>query len=61
VVLVDEAAEVVATANFALGRSLPSLVEVGRPVLERPMWSLSVVVVDVDAEHALEVAAAEDQ
>lgn len=25
------------------------------------MWSLSVVVVDVDAEHAFEVAAVEDQ
>jgi hypothetical protein len=40
---VDEAAESVATADLALGRSLPSLVEVGRLEFERPIWSLSVV------------------
>ena len=60
-VLVDEATEAVATADLALGRSLPWLVEVGRPEFERPMWSLLVVVVDVDVEHAFEVAAVEDQ
>jgi len=43
VVLVDEATEAVATADLALGRSLPSLVEVGRREFERPMWSFSVV------------------
>src|SRR6266540_2303351 len=61
VVLVDEAAEAVATADLALKRSLPSLVESGRPEFEGAMRSLAVVVVDVDAEHAFEVTAVEDQ
>src|SRR5204863_9112033 len=61
VVLVDETTEAVATADLALGRSLPPLVEVGRSEFERAMWSLSVVMVDIDPEHTFEVAAVEDQ
>ncbi len=61
VVLVDEAAKAVATADLALRRSLPSLIEFGRPEVEGAMRPFAVVVVDVDAEHAFEVAAVEDQ
>src|SRR6266545_859960 len=57
VVLVDEAAKAVATADLALRRSLPSLIEFGRPEVEGAMRPFAVVVVDVDAEHAFEVAA----
>ena len=57
----DGAAEAVATADLARRWSLRSHVEVGLPEFERVMWSLSVGVVDVDAEHAFEVAAVEDQ
>src|SRR6266516_1883743 len=51
VVLVDEAAEPVAAADFTLRRSLLSLVAFGRSKFERPMRPLAVVMVDVDAEH----------
>lgn len=61
VVLVDEAAEPVAAADFALGRSFSSFVRLGRPEFERAMRPLVVVVVDGDAQHAFEVAAVKDQ
>src|SRR5215207_3428867 len=57
----DEATEAVTTADLALGRSLPSLVGFRRPEFEGAMGSLAVVVVGVDAEHAFEVTAVEDQ
>ena len=43
VVLVDEAAEAVATADLAFGRSLRPLVGVGRPEFDGAMRSLAVV------------------
>jgi hypothetical protein len=61
VVLVDEAAEAVATADLARRRFLPLLIEFGRPEFERAVWPLAVVMVDVDAERSFEVAAVEDQ
>jgi hypothetical protein len=60
VVLVDEAAESVA-ADLARRRAFSSLVGLGRVEFERPMRPLSVVVVEVDAEHAFEVTPVEDQ
>ncbi len=60
VVLVDETAEPVATMDLACRRSRVGL-RLGRPKFERAMRPLAVVVVDVDAEHAIEVAPAEDQ
>src|SRR5207247_10676062 len=61
VVLVDEAAEPVATADLALRRSLPSLVEFGWSEFEGAVRPLAVVMVDVDAQHAFEVPAVEGQ
>jgi hypothetical protein len=61
VVLVDEAAEAVAAADLAGRRSVSSLVGFWCPLFEDPMRPLAVVVVDVDAEHAFEVTAVEDQ
>jgi hypothetical protein len=61
VVLVDEAAEPVATADLAHERSVSSLVGLWRPELERTMRPLAVVVVNLEAEHAFEVAPVEDQ
>jgi hypothetical protein len=43
VVLVDEAAEPVATADLAHERSVSWLVGLGRPELERTVWPLAVV------------------
>ena len=57
----DEAAEPVATADLALRRSCPSLIEFGRPEFEGAMRPLAVVMIDVDAQHAFEVTAVEDQ
>ena len=57
----DQAAEAVVAVDLAVGwcrrwfRGLRGL------EVERAMWSLRVVVLDVDAQHALEVAAVEDQ
>src|SRR5437879_6195788 len=61
VVLVDESAEPVATVDLALRRSLPPLAGFGWPEFKRTMRPLAVVMVDVDAQHAFEVAAVEDQ
>ena len=61
VVLVDEAAEPVASADLTRRRSFLSLVEFGWPEFDGAVRPLAVVMVDVDAEHAFEVAAVEDQ
>jgi hypothetical protein len=58
---VDEASKPDATADLAHRRSLPPLVEFGRPEFKGAMRPLAVVVVDVDAEHAFEVTAVKDQ
>jgi hypothetical protein len=51
VVLVDEAAELVAALDFGTSRSGCRPVGVGWPELERAMRPLLVVVVDVDAQY----------
>jgi hypothetical protein len=56
---VDEAAEPVMAADYAFGFS--SLVRLGRLELKRAMWPLAVVVVEVDAQYALEMAAIQDK
>src|SRR5439155_6449811 len=61
VVLVDEAAEPVARADLALRRSLPSLVGFGWSEFEGAVRPLAAGMVDVDAQHAFEVAAVKDQ
>src|SRR5439155_17741677 len=61
VVLVDKAAEPVAAADLVRRRSFWSLDGFGCPEFEGTMRPLAVVVVDVDAEHAFEVTAVEDQ
>ena len=61
VVLVDEPAEFVAAPDLASGRSWWRRVGVWRLQGECPVRALGVVVVDVDAEHAFEVSAVEDQ
>jgi hypothetical protein len=40
---------------------LPSLIELGRPEFERAMRPLAAVIVDVDAQPAVEMAAVEGQ
>jgi hypothetical protein len=60
---VDEAAESVAAVNaagVAIDQPEP-LSRVRRGEVTRPVRSMAVVVVGVDAEHALEVAAVHDQ
>src|SRR6266496_650333 len=52
VILVDQAAESVAAADFACEWSVLPLVGLGRPELERTMRPLGVVVLDVDAQDA---------
>ena len=59
-VFVDKTAELVATADLALRRPPSSVVVSGRPEFEGAVRPLAVVVVDVDAQHAFEVAAVED-
>jgi len=61
VILVDQAAESVAAADFACECSVLPLVGLGRPELESTMRSVPVVVIDVDAQDALEVPAVEDE
>ena len=61
VVLVDEAAEPVATADLALKRSFTLLIEFGRPQFARAMRPLTVVVVDVNAQDALKLSSPCDQ
>src|SRR4051794_21620917 len=61
VVLVDEAAEPVAAADLTRGRSRSLYVRVGRTEFDRAVGPLTVVMVDVDAQHAFELAAVEDQ
>jgi hypothetical protein len=61
VVLVDEATEAVAAVDLAHLRSFLWLVSVGRAKFKSTMRPLAVVMVDVDAEHAFEVALVEDQ
>jgi hypothetical protein len=61
VVLVDEAAEAVMAVDLADGWCRRWLRGLRGPEVERAMRSLRVVVLDVDAQHALEVAAVEDQ
>src|SRR6266850_6988318 len=51
----------VAAADFALGRSFSSFVRLRRPEVARAMRPPAVVMVDVKAQHALEMAAVEDQ
>jgi hypothetical protein len=58
---VDESAEKIATLEV-IGRIQRRWVAaVGRQEVERAMWPVLVVVAAVDAEHVLEVAAAEDE
>ena len=54
----DEPAEVVTAADLVDGWSVARL---GRLGLERAVRPFAVVVVDIDVEDALEVAATEDQ
>jgi hypothetical protein len=63
VVLVDETAEPIAALNVAERAATCQRRSVSHWCLqvERAMWPLAVVVVDVDAEDVLEVAAVEDQ
>src|SRR2546430_2304401 len=61
VVLGDKPAEPVAAADLVCRRSFWSLDGFGCPEFEGTMCPLAVVVVDVDAEHAFEVTAVEDQ
>jgi hypothetical protein len=62
VVFVDEATEPVATADRSgqCWRFFSSLTGIGRLALQRTMWPLAVVVVDVDAEDTFEVATVEE-
>jgi hypothetical protein len=55
-VLVDEAAEPVAAADFALGRSFSSFVRRRGSELERAMRPHAVVIIHVDAHHVFEMA-----
>ena len=57
----DKTAEPVAAADLVRRRSFWSLDGFGCPEFEGTMRPLAVVVVDVDAEHAFEVTAVEDQ
>jgi hypothetical protein len=61
VVLVDEAAEAVVALDRAGGGCRRWLLRLRWLELERAVRSLRVVVLDVDAQDALEVAAVEDQ
>jgi hypothetical protein len=63
VVLVDEAAEAVAATNLPDGRCRCRrwLARLRGSEVERAVWPLRVVVLKVDAQDALEVAAVEDQ
>jgi len=61
VVLVDEATEAVAAVDLAHMRSCLWRVRVGRAKFKGTMRPFAVVMVDVDAEHAFEVASVEDQ
>jgi hypothetical protein len=61
VVLVDEAAEAVAARDLAGGWHRRWLSRVGWLELERAVRPVDVVVVDVDAQDTVEVAAVEDQ
>jgi hypothetical protein len=61
VVLVDGAAETVAAVDRAHMRFFLRLVRVGRTKFKGTMRPLAVVMVDVDAEYAFEVASVEDQ
>ena len=61
VVLVDEATEAVAAVDLAHMRSCLWRVGVGWAKFKGTMRPLAVVMVDVDAEHAFEVASIEDQ
>ena len=60
-VLVDEAAESVAAADLARAASFLVARRAWAVEFEHPMRPLSVVVVEVDAEHAFEVTPVEDQ
>jgi hypothetical protein len=46
---------------ISLSLDIAARSEVGRAELERAMWPLGVVVLDVDAEHSLGVAAVENK
>jgi len=61
VVVVDEATEPVAAVDLADTRSFLWRVRIGRAKFKCTIWPLAVVVVDVDAEHAFEVASVDDQ
>jgi len=54
-VVVDETAELGATADLALRRPLPSLLDFGRSEFQGAMRPVAVVLVNADAEHAFEV------
>jgi len=61
VVLVDQAAEPVVAVNLAGSRCRWWLIGLRGLELERTMRSVLVVMVDVNAQHVLEVPAVEDQ
>jgi hypothetical protein len=61
VVLVDQAAEPIVAVNLAGSRCQCPLIGLPRLELERTMRSVLVVMVDLNATHALEVPAVEDQ
>jgi hypothetical protein len=58
---VDEAAEEVASAEAGGRVEWRRVAAGGRQELQRPMWPVLVVMAAVDAEHVLEVAAAQDE
>jgi hypothetical protein len=58
---VDESAEQIATANAGRRCRRRRVVAVRREQLESAVWPVLVVVAAVDAEHVLEMAAAEDE
>ena len=61
VVLVDEAAEPVASSDDVLAGLGRWFGRIGRDELEGAVGPLGVVVVDVDAQDVVEVGAVEDQ
>jgi hypothetical protein len=58
---VEKAAELVATADLGGGRFCDRAARIWRAQAEGAVRALGVVMLDVDADHAFEVAAIENQ
>jgi hypothetical protein len=64
-VFVDESTQPVSAVNAAwsgrAGESERWLLEVGRREVQRTMWAVGVVMLDVDAEHAFELSPVQNE